>query len=277
MFPLKDNVVRPGIPWVTVSLIALCFLAYGWQLLQPSDRASTPELAQVGVSEREEMKLNYGAIPYRLAHPGKDCGVATVGATQEVLCEESKRPPAFPQEGYPDDLDMAPWWVTLLTSLFLHTSFLVLAINMLALWIFGNTIENAMGRARFLLFYLLGGIAALYGQTLLDPDATLPLIGSGGAVAAVLGAYALRYTKAKVLTFVLSIPLFFTFIEIPALILIGGWMALQFLPGLSEIASPDLASGTNIAYFGHVAGFLFGLAAVNLLVRRDGRAPELEG
>ena len=275
MFPLKDNVVRPGVPWVTVILIALNFLVFGWHQLQPSDRASTPELARAGVSERDQVTLEFGAIPYRITHPGSECGVAEAGATQAVICEGAPRPEAFPQEGYPDDLEMAPWWLTLITSMFLHTSFLALAINMLALWIFGNTIESAMGRGRFLLFYALAGIAALYGQSLLDVDATLPVIGATGAVAGVLGAYALRYTKARVLTFVITIPLFFTFLEIPALILIGIWFGLQFLPGFSEIASLDLATDEGIAYFGHVAGFLFGLAAVGLFVRRDGRAPEL--
>jgi membrane associated rhomboid family serine protease len=277
LFPLKDNLVRPGVPWVTVVLIALNFAVFGWQQLQPSDRASTPELARAGVSERDQVTLEYGAIPFRITHPGSECGVAVAGATQEVICEGAPRPEAFPQEGYPDDLEMAPWWLTLLTSLFLQTSFLALAVNMLALWIFGNTIETAMGRWRFLLFYLAAGVVALYGQAALDPHATLPIVGAGGAVAGVLGAYALRYWKAKVLTFVITIPLFFTFIEIPSLVLIGIWFGLQFLPGFSGIAELDLADDKHIAYFGHVAGFLFGLAAVRLLVRRDGQAPELEG
>lgn len=277
MFPLKDNVVRPGVPWVTVVLICLSFAAFGWQMLQPADRASTPELARAGISERDQVTLEYGAIPYRITHPGTDCGVAVAGATQEVICEGAPRPEAFPQEGYPRDLDMAPWWLTLVTSLFLQTSFWALALNMLALWIFGNTVESAMGRGRFLLFYVLAGIVALYGQTALDSDATLPIVGASGAVAGVLGAYALRYWKAKVLTFVVTIPLFFTFLEIPSLLVIGIWFGLQFLPALSPIASLDLAGEGGIAYFGHVAGFLFGLAAVSPLVRRDGEAPELEG
>jgi membrane associated rhomboid family serine protease len=270
-------VVRPGVPWVTVALIALNVIAFGWLLFQPSDKASTPELARAGVSERDQMTLEYGAIPYRITHPSSECGVAEAAATQAVICEGAPRPGGFQEEGFPDDLDMKPWWLTLVTSLFLTTGLLALAVNMLALWIFGNTIEAAMGRWKFLLFYLAAGIVALYAQSLLDSDATLPLVGSSGAVAGVLGAYALRYAGAKVLTFVITIPLVFTFIEIPALILIAIWMGLQFLPAFEQIASLDLATEDGVAYFGHVASFLFGLAAVSLLVRRDGRAPELGG
>src|SRR5919108_287237 len=94
----------------------------------------------------------------------------------------------------------APWWVTVFTSMFMHGSLLHLAGNMLFLWIFGNNIEDSMGRPRFVVFYLLGGVAALGGQILTDPDATIPTVGASGAIAAVLGGYALLYPRARVIT-----------------------------------------------------------------------------
>jgi membrane associated rhomboid family serine protease len=274
---MKDNLARPGVPWVTVTLIALNVIAFAWLAFQPADKASTTELARAGVSERDEMTLEYGAIPYRITHPDSECGVAEAGATQAVICEGAPRPDAFQEEGFPDDLDMKPWWLTLVTSMFITTGLLALAVNMLALWIFGNTIESAMGRWKFLLFYLASGVVALYAQALLDSDATIPLIGSSGAVAGVLGAYAVRYAGARVLTFVITIPLVFTFIEVPALIIIAIWMGLQFLPAFEQIAALDLGTEDGIAYVGHIASFVFGMAMIGLLVRRDGRAPELEG
>ena len=268
MFPLKDNIPTQTFPWVTVTLIVVNFLVFGWQLLQPSDKASSPELAREGVSERDQVSLEYGAIPYRITHPGTECGVAVAGATQEVICEGAPRPEAFPQRGYPDNLDMAPWWVTLITSMFLHAGFLHLAGNMLFLWVFGNNIEDAMGHGRFVLFYLLAGLFAVYGQALLDLDSTIPIIGASGAVAGVLGAYFLLHRHARVLTMIFLI-FFFTFIEIPAMILLAVWFALQFVPAVGQLASTDLSGGGGVAYFAHVGGFLFGLATIKLLARRD--------
>lgn len=276
MFPLKDNIPTQSFPWVTVTLIVLNVLVFGWQLLQPSDTASTPELAREGVSERDQVALEYGAIPYRITHPGTDCGVATAGATQEVICEGAPRPAAFPQEGYPHNLDMAPWWLTLITSMFMHAGFLHIFGNMLFLWVFGNNIEDSMGHGRFILFYLLAGLVAVYGQALLDVDSTLPVIGASGAVAGVLGAYALLHRNAKVLTMIFVV-FFFTFIEIPAMILLAAWFLFQFVPAVGQLAAPDLAGGGGVAYFAHVAGFAFGLAAIHLFARRDRPASELEG
>jgi membrane associated rhomboid family serine protease len=276
VFPLKDNIPTQDFPWVTVILIALNFAVFGWQLLQPSDRASTPELARDGVSERDQVALEYGAIPYRITHPGRDCGVAVAGATQEVICQGAPRSAAFPQQGHPDNLDMAPWWLTVLTSMFLHAGFLHIAGNMLFLWVFGNNIEDSMGHLRFVAFYLLAGIVAVYGQALLDTVSTLPTIGASGAVAGVLGAYALLHPRARVVTIVFIV-FFFTFIEVPALLLLALWFALQFVPAVGQLVSPDLAEGGGVAYFAHIAGFVFGLAMIRLFARRDRPASELAG
>jgi len=156
--------------------------------------------------------------------------------------------------------------VTLFTSMFMHGGILHIAFNMLFLWIFGNNIEDAMGRGRFLAFYLLAGLVAVYSQALLDPNSTLPTIGASGAIAGVLGAYALLLPRARVLTAVILI-FFVTLIEIPAWVMLGIWFLLQFVPAVGQVAVPDVTGSGGVAYFAHVGGFAFGLAFVKLFVR----------
>src|SRR4051812_795431 len=153
--------------------------------------------------------------------------------------------------------------------MFMHGSLLHLGGNMLFLWIFGNNIEDSMSRWRFVLFYLLGGVAAVAGQTAIDPNATVPSLGASGAIAAVLGGYALLYPRARVLTIILII-FFFTFIELPALVVLGLWFLLQVFYGASQVASP-VGSGGGVAYFAHIGGFLFGLLAIKLFANRVNR------
>jgi membrane associated rhomboid family serine protease len=165
-------------------------------------------------------------------------------------------------------LEQAAWWVTLFSSMFMHGGILHLAGNMLFLWVFGNNIEDSMGRPRFLLFYLLAGLVAIYAQSLVDPSSTVPTIGASGAVAGVLGGYALLHPGARVVTLIFLI-FFITLIEIPAVILLGIWFLLQFLPAIGQTAVTDLAGGDSIAYLAHVGGFIFGLATIKLFARRD--------
>ena len=155
----------------------------------------------------------------------------------------------------------------------MHGGILHLAGNMLFLWVFGNNIEDSMGRPRFLLFYLLAGLVAVYAQALVDPGSTVPTIGASGAVAGVLGGYALLHPGARVLTLIFLV-FFVTLIEIPAVILLGIWFVLQFLPAIGQTAISDLAGGDSVAYLAHVGGFVFGLAAIRLFVNRvRGRVP----
>ena len=158
------------------------------------------------------------------------------------------------------------WPLTAITSMFMHGSWLHLGGNMLFLWIFGNNIEDAMGRGRFLLFYLLAGIAAVYTQTALDPSSTVPTIGASGAIAGVVGAYALLLPRAKVLTLIFII-FFVTLVEIPAYVMLGIWFVLQFLPAIGQVGT-DAVSGGGVAYWAHVGGFAFGLAAIKLFANR---------
>jgi membrane associated rhomboid family serine protease len=258
---------------VTVALIVLNVAVFVWQFTQSSDPGSSSDPHVSGLSQRDETNLNYGAIPYRLTHPGQDCAVGQVpaaggsgSASLQVVCEgTSAYRTAQGQSGFAP-LESAPWWATLFTSMFMHGGILHIAFNMLFLWIFGNNVEDSMGRGRFVLFYLLGGVVAAYTQALLTADSTVPAIGASGAVAGVLGGYLLLYPRARVLTVVLII-FFVTIIEIPAVILLGIWFVLQFLPALGQVTT-SAAGGEGIAYWAHVGGFAFGLLAIKLFARR---------
>jgi membrane associated rhomboid family serine protease len=278
LIPLKDNIPTGRFPILTVLLIVANIAVFAWQLSFSTDRASSPEVAQLGVSERDENTFEYGAIPYRLTHPGKDCALGTVvdgnQPRAEVVCQgtpeyeqaEARAARLGEQRAPFEPLDSPPWWATILTSMFMHGGLLHIAFNMLFLWIFGNNVEDSMGRGRFVLFYLLAGLTAAYAQALLYPNATVPAIGASGAVAGVLGGYLLLYPHARVLTLVFII-FFVTLIEIPALVMLGIWFALQFLPAIGQLATPDVAGG-GVAYFAHIGGFVFGLAAIKLFANR---------
>ena len=123
--------------------------------------------------------------------------------------------------------------ITIFTSMFLHGSLLHLAGNMLFLWIFGNNIEDSMGRLTFVAFYLLGGLAALGLQVATDPNSMVPTVGASGAIAGVLGAYARLYPRARVVTLVFIV-IIFTVVTLPALLVLGVWFLLQLLPAFSE-------------------------------------------
>jgi membrane associated rhomboid family serine protease len=148
--------------------------------------------------------------------------------------------------------------------MFMHGGLLHLGGNMLFLWIFGNNIEDSMGRVKFVPFYLLGGLAATFAQTIIDTNSTVPSIGASGAVAAVLGGYALLYPRARVVTLVIII-VFITIIELPALLVLGLWFLLQ----LYDASQPVAGEGGGIAYFAHIGGFLFGLALIKLFASRE--------
>ena len=142
---------------------------------------------------------------------------------------------------------------------------------MLFLWIFGNNVEDAMGPVRFILFYVLGGLAAFALQLAIGPNSTVPNIGASGAIAAVLGGYILLYPRARVLTFVFII-LFFTVIELPALVVLGLWFAEQVLFGAAGLTQGG-GSGGGVAYFAHIGGFAFGLLLIRAFVRRVKETP----
>jgi membrane associated rhomboid family serine protease len=274
LIPLKDNIPTARFAILTVVLIAINVAIFGWELTLSQDAGSASGRAgQLGASEYDEKLIELGAIPYRITHPGDDCGLAaTSSGHASIVCQGTTKFEQAGSQGQLAPLDAPAWWATILFSMFLHGGILHLAGNMLFLWVFGNNIEDALGRVRFIPFYLLAGVAALYAQALLDTTATEPTIGASGAISGVLGAYALLHPRAKILTLIFII-FFVTLVEIPALVLLGIWFVLQFLPAVGQLATPDVSgSGGGVAYFAHVGGFLFGLALIKaFLIGR--RAP----
>jgi membrane associated rhomboid family serine protease len=158
--------------------------------------------------------------------------------------------------------------VPLLTSMFLHASWLHLIGNMWVLWIFGDNIEDHLGHFPYLVFYLVSGLAASCLHILLNPNSTIPSVGASGAIAGVMGAYFLLFPSARVLTLVPLI-IFFTFIWLPAWIVLGYWFVLQFLSGAAtSIAYTSKTGGGGIAFWAHVGGFVAGLAMIKLMPQR---------
>jgi membrane associated rhomboid family serine protease len=243
LIPLKDNIPTANFPIVTVVLIALNIGMYfffqqgGLSLGEPSGE------------HYMENVVEYGSIPYEITHPGDQCVQTGAG---EAGCTDG------------GETDLPATWITLLTSMFMHGGLLHLGGNMLFLWVFGNNIEDSLGRFRFVAFYLLGGLVAELSHTVIDPDSTIPTIGASGAVAAVLGGYALLYPRARVVTLVIII-IFITIIELPALLILGLWFLFQ----LYDASQPIGGEGGGIAYFAHIGGFLFGLAMIKLFARRE--------
>ena len=148
----------------------------------------------------------------------------------------------------------------LLSSMFLHGGILHLGGNMLYLWVFGDNIEDKLGRGRFLAFYLLCGLAATLLHIVIDPTSTVPTVGASGAISGVLGAYLLMFPKARVVTI---IPIFFFLqvAELPALIVLGFWFVIQFFNGIASLGYETAGMG-GVAWWAHIGGFIVGLLFV---------------
>ena len=156
-------------------------------------------------------------------------------------------------------------WATLVSSMFMHGSWFHLLSNMWTLYIFGDNVEDRMGSARYAVFYLLAGLAAGLVQVYFARTSTIPTVGASGAIAGVLGAYFLLFPNSRVTTLIL---LFFLpwFVEIPAVFFLGLWFLSQLSSGLMALGAAGAFGG--IAWWAHVGGFIFGLAAVHLFARR---------
>jgi membrane associated rhomboid family serine protease len=267
LLPLKDNIPTRNFPLITVVLIVInIVMFFGFQHAHWDGS---------GFKVSEKNTVEYAFIPYELTHPGKHCGdQATLADGERVrtsdsaLCEGKRltgETTAGPVNSKVVSVKPDPQpstFLTILTAMFMHGGLLHIGGNMLFLWIFGNNIEDSMGKPKFILFYLLGGLAATLAQTAVDPGSTTPNLGASGAIAAVLGAYALLYPRARVVTLVFII-FFVTVLELPALLVLGGWFVLQLVD-----AGQTTGGGGGVAYFAHIGGFLFGLIAIKLFARR---------
>jgi membrane associated rhomboid family serine protease len=264
VFPLKDNIPTDRLPIVTLLLIAMNVVVYfGFQ--------------HGGIlhGPRESSIVRYGVIPYELTHPGKHCATSatlrdgtpldTGGA---VVCEGQHVQTSAGEVTIARTPGGPATALTLVTSMFLHGGILHLLGNMLFLWIFGATVEDSMARWRYVLFYLLGGLAAAVLQVGFSPHSSAPTVGASGAIAAVLGGYILLYPRAKVVALVLIV-FFFWLIELPAWLMLGFWFLVQALYAAAALGNPN--GGGGVAYFAHVGGFAFGLLAIRSFAQRRKR------
>ena len=236
MIPLRDDVPNRSTPIVTIALVGLNVAAFLYQLsLGLSGDVS-------GRGAAEAFVMEFGAVPCRLT------GVC----------------------GSPDDFPSP--LLTIVTSMFLHGGLLHVGGNMLYLWIFGDNVEDILGHGRFLLFYLLSGLAAAVAQTFSAPRSHIPMIGASGAVSGVLGAYLMVFPYASILTLV-TFGFFVRFVHVPAMIVLGFWVVLQLLNGyLTLSVSTGGAETGGVAWFAHIGGFLAGIVLLFLLrPRRSAR------
>ncbi|PYM63480.1 MAG: rhomboid family intramembrane serine protease [Candidatus Rokuibacteriota bacterium] len=233
MFPLKDDVPSRSFPLVTVALIVVNVLVYLYEAALGFDPIRGARLYEAFV-------LEFGLVPCRLT----------------ASC-----PPALSTAlaGAPDP------WLTVLTSMFVHGGLFHVGGNMLYLWIFGDNVEDAMGRGRFLVFYLLCGGAAAAAQSLANPASSVPMVGASGAVSGALGAYLILYPNARVWTLIIF-GFFWRVVPIPALIVLGFWIVVQVLNGLLTFGH-DRVGG--VAFLAHIGGFVAGMILVNVLRQRS--------
>lgn len=232
MIPLKDNIPTRRFPVVSVSLIVINVVAFAIDQL-------------TGGHQRELVQTPYGEVI--LQHP------EFVGGLTHSY---SLVPAALTH-------NPSQAWFTIFTSMFLHSNLLHVGGNMLYLWIFGNNVEDSLGRGRFLLFYLACGVAAAAAQVFQNPNETIPMIGASGAVAGLMAAYLILFPGAQILSIV---PIFFVgmITEVPAVLVIGLWIVVQFF-NARFMGGGGLLHGGGVAYYAHVGGFLAGLVLILLL------------
>ena len=187
---------------------------------------------------------------------GFEAAVFSLGVIPATLLGDKVLPP---------ELALVPPAMTVFTSMFLHGSWMHLIGNMLYLWIFGNNIEDAMGHLRFVVFYLLCGIAAVYAQALPNMDSTIPMIGASGAISGVLGAYLLLYPRAHVLVMV-PLGFYMRTMQLPAMVVLGFWFVLQLVN--SALADPGKG---GVAFGAHIGGFIAGMVLLPLFKYRHVR------
>jgi membrane associated rhomboid family serine protease len=256
VFPLRDNIPTERFPLVTVALIVANVLMYfffqkgGISLGSPDSQAFNENL------------VDYAVFPYEVIHPGDHCEAVPGGFACEGQAGVSGT--AGPQPAT---------WITLFTSMFMHGGLLHLGGNMLFLWIFGNNVEDSMGPIKFILFYVLGGLAADAAQIAVGPNSAVPTIGASGAVAGVLGGYLLLFPRARVVTVVFII-FFFTILELPAILFLAIWIGQQFLFGYFDLVGSSGEGG--VAYFAHIGGFVFGLLLIRAFASEKRHRRQLE-
>jgi membrane associated rhomboid family serine protease len=243
VLPVHDDnpTRRPGyVTWLLVGINVVVFL------LSPLAQHLVGSAPLAQVCQTEAYFDRYAAVPDELVHNRQEPTAATgdVGRAGARVGCVAQHPPSFHKTPA----------LSVLTAMFLHGSWLHLLGNMLFLWVFGNNVEDRLGRVRYVGFYLLCGYAATYGFAMVQPSSTQPLVGASGAIAGVLGAYFVLFPRAKVLSLLTF--LFFLPVRLPAWLVLGSWFVLQYL----SLRANQAGSGSGVAYLAHVIGFVLGAA-----------------
>lgn len=238
MIPISDANPTKRFPIVTVLLIVVNIVIFFF--VEPG----------FGDDDRAQVYfVEHAAVPCQLQD---ECPAGRL-----VVDRSSNLTVEYPERSFPSFIG------AMLLATFMHAGFLHIAGNMLFFWVFGNNIEDFLGRVKYLLFYLLGGFAAGFAQVLTHlnrPDSFVPAVGASGAIAAVMGAYIVLYPRARV-NVLLIVVIFFTVVQMSAIVVLGIWFVLQFFT----------SEGSNVAWMAHVGGFVFGSAAIFLLGGRPQR------
>ena len=225
MFPLRDDNPTLSKPIATIALILLNLAA--WVLLQ--GLGSEPALS------RSVCEL--GLIPAELFGTATPGGRVQVGENAYCVLGQGS-------------------WSSVLTSMFMHGSWFHIIGNMWFLWVFGNNVEDVMGKLRYLAFYLLCGVAAAMAQAFTSPHSAAPMVGASGAIGGVMGAYAVTYPQARVETLIF-LGFYIRTVSVPAVAMLGYWFLLQLLSGLPSLAEDSVG---GVAFWAHIGGFLAGVA-----------------
>jgi membrane associated rhomboid family serine protease len=211
-------------------------------------------------------------IPLRDSQPSYTRPVITVGLiavnTLAFLFQVSLDP--FTRNDFVFAFGLVPdhfSWLAVFTSMFLHGGWMHLIGNMLFLWVLGDNIEDILGHGKFLLFYIACGVAAGLAQYLVNPDSRVPMVGASGAIAGVMGAYMVKFPRARIQTLVFLF-VFVTIVEIPAGVMLVYWFVLQFFNGFGSIVEAHANRG-GTAWFAHIGGFVAGFILIRLLRARD--------
>lgn len=247
MFPLYDTNPHHRTPWFTLLIILINVGVMLWLSQQPDQQVN-------------RIYATHGFVPKRIEQLADPKVVVEVNLNPQA--PHAQHLQNVPQQQIVKlPADRGAIYQSMLTMMFLHGGWLHLLGNMWFLWIFGNNIEDRLGHIIFLCFYILGGLIALSVHWLTTPDSTIPVIGASGAVAAVLGAYAVTYPKAKVRTLVFLF-IFITVVDLPALLLLGLWFASQLF---AAVGAGMGGMDGGVAWWAHVGGFVAGMLLMPLL------------
>ncbi|MBN1435171.1 rhomboid family intramembrane serine protease [Candidatus Fermentibacterales bacterium] len=249
MIPLRDENPLRSFPLVTRSLVLINALVF---LLAAAEGL-------------ESTAMEYGAVPVLITEP-ELAGQSTVEVDRKIRSIDTYGMQNTQRVSARVDLprQSLPPLLTLLTSMFLHGGLFHLVGNMWFLWIFGDNVEDLLGRGRFLVFYLACGIAAVLAHVLLNPSSVVPVVGASGAISGLMGAYMRKFPLARVTTLI-PLFLFFQIVRIPAFFFLGIWLLLQVV---------SIGSDAGIAWLAHIGGFLAGFLLIGWMSRRrPGRIP----